>query len=106
VLGSGRATATAPRELFVRRVFEEIHASGIEDQVTIQSFEWGAPPTGSVGPYQLDTGSETVDRLREALLIEAPQRYRTTVDRDLEWHIGRDNGPGHLFQQPTAKGPG
>jgi glycerophosphoryl diester phosphodiesterase len=39
---AGAPEQTAPRELFVRRVFEEIHASGIEDQVTIQSFDWGA----------------------------------------------------------------
>ncbi|KAB8187039.1 glycerophosphodiester phosphodiesterase family protein [Microbispora catharanthi] len=39
---AGAPDQTAPRELFVRRVYEEIHASGIEDQVTIQSFDWGA----------------------------------------------------------------
>ena len=39
---AGAPQQTAPRELFVRRVFEEIHASGIERQVTIQSFDWGA----------------------------------------------------------------
>ena len=39
---AGAPEQTAPRELFVRRVFEEIHASGIERQVTIQSFDWGA----------------------------------------------------------------
>jgi len=39
---AGAPEQTAPRALFVRRVFEEIHASGIEDQVTIQSFDWGA----------------------------------------------------------------
>ncbi|MDX3074912.1 glycerophosphodiester phosphodiesterase family protein [Streptomyces sp. NPDC088354] len=39
---AGAPTQTAPRELFVRRVFEEIHRSGIEKQVTIQSFDWGA----------------------------------------------------------------
>ncbi|POM27092.1 Glycerophosphoryl diester phosphodiesterase precursor [Actinomadura rubteroloni] len=39
---AGAPEQTAPRELFIRRVFEEIHASGIEDQVTIQSFDWGA----------------------------------------------------------------
>jgi glycerophosphoryl diester phosphodiesterase len=39
---AGAPTETAPRELFVRRVYEEIHASGIEDQATIQSFDWGA----------------------------------------------------------------
>lgn len=39
---AGAPQQTAPRELFVRRVYEEIHASGIEDQVTIQSFDWGA----------------------------------------------------------------
>ncbi|MDF5752501.1 glycerophosphodiester phosphodiesterase family protein [Spongiactinospora sp. TRM90649] len=39
---AGAPHETAPRELFVRRVFEEIQASGIEKQVTIQSFDWGA----------------------------------------------------------------
>jgi glycerophosphoryl diester phosphodiesterase len=39
---AGAPEQTAPRSLFVRRVFEEIHRSGIEDQVTIQSFDWGA----------------------------------------------------------------
>ncbi|WP_405431718.1 glycerophosphodiester phosphodiesterase family protein [Micromonospora sp. NBC_00617] len=39
---AGAPEQTAPRELFVRRVFEEIHSSGIEKQVTIQSFDWGA----------------------------------------------------------------
>ena len=39
---AGAPEQTAPQALFVRRVFEEIHASGIEDQVTIQSFAWGA----------------------------------------------------------------
>jgi glycerophosphoryl diester phosphodiesterase len=39
---AGAPEQTAPQSLFVRRVFEEIHASGIEDQVTIQSFAWGA----------------------------------------------------------------
>ncbi|MEU5869819.1 glycerophosphodiester phosphodiesterase family protein [Nonomuraea sp. NPDC047529] len=39
---AGAPQQTAPRELFVRRVFEEIRASGIEDQITIQSFDWGA----------------------------------------------------------------
>lgn len=39
---AGAPEQTAPRDLFVRRVYEEIHASGIEDQVTIQSFDWGA----------------------------------------------------------------
>lgn len=39
---AGAPEQTAPRELFVRRVFEEIHNSGIEDQVTIESFDWGA----------------------------------------------------------------
>lgn len=38
---AGAPEQTAPRELFVRRVFEEIHRSGIEKQVTIQSFDWG-----------------------------------------------------------------
>ncbi|MHC3467998.1 glycerophosphodiester phosphodiesterase family protein [Streptomyces sp. 7R007] len=39
---AGAPEQTAPRELFVRRVYEEIHRSGIEDQVTIESFDWGA----------------------------------------------------------------
>ncbi|MER6348023.1 glycerophosphodiester phosphodiesterase family protein [Streptomyces sp. NPDC001595] len=39
---AGAPEQTAPRELFVRRVFEEIRASGIERQVTVQSFDWGA----------------------------------------------------------------
>ncbi|WP_433828745.1 glycerophosphodiester phosphodiesterase family protein [Actinoplanes sp. CA-015351] len=39
---AGAPEQTAPRELFVRRVFEEIRKSGIERQVTIQSFDWGA----------------------------------------------------------------
>ncbi|GIF07008.1 glycerophosphodiester phosphodiesterase family protein [Actinoplanes siamensis] len=39
---AGAPEQTQPRELFVRRVYEEIHASGIERQVTIQSFDWGA----------------------------------------------------------------
>ncbi|WP_232233921.1 glycerophosphodiester phosphodiesterase family protein [Micromonospora chokoriensis] len=39
---AGAPEQTAPRELFVRRVYEEIHRSGIEKQVTIQSFDWGA----------------------------------------------------------------
>lgn len=39
---AGAPEQTAPRERFVRRVYEEIHASGIERQVTVQSFDWGA----------------------------------------------------------------
>lgn len=39
---AGAPEQTAPREQFVRRVYEEIHASGIERQVSIQSFDWGA----------------------------------------------------------------
>jgi glycerophosphoryl diester phosphodiesterase len=39
---AGAPEQTAPRELFVRRVYEEIRASGIEEQVTVQSFDWGA----------------------------------------------------------------
>jgi glycerophosphoryl diester phosphodiesterase len=39
---AGAPEQTAPRELFVRRVFEEIRRSGLERQVTIQSFDWGA----------------------------------------------------------------
>ncbi|MFD5594275.1 glycerophosphodiester phosphodiesterase family protein [Streptomyces griseorubiginosus] len=39
---AGAPEQTAPRGLFVRRVYEEIHRSGIENQVTVQSFDWGA----------------------------------------------------------------
>ncbi|MFJ8977229.1 glycerophosphodiester phosphodiesterase family protein [Streptomyces sp. NPDC102282] len=39
---AGAPEQTAPRKLFVRRVFEEIHRSGIEKQVSVQSFDWGA----------------------------------------------------------------
>lgn len=39
---AGAPEQTAPRGLFVRRVYEEIRRSGIEHQVTIQSFDWGA----------------------------------------------------------------
>jgi glycerophosphoryl diester phosphodiesterase len=39
---AGAPEQTAPRALFVRRVFEEIRASGLERQVTVQSFDWGA----------------------------------------------------------------
>lgn len=39
---AGAPEQTAPRELFVRRVYEEIHAAGMDRQVTIESFDWGA----------------------------------------------------------------
>lgn len=39
---AGAPHETAPREQFVRRVWEEITAAGMRDQVTIQSFDWGA----------------------------------------------------------------
>ncbi len=39
---AGAAHETAPRELFVRRVYEEIAAAGQLRNVTIQSFDWGA----------------------------------------------------------------
>ncbi len=39
---AGAPEQTAPRELFVRRVFEEIRRSRIERQVSVQSFDWGA----------------------------------------------------------------
>lgn len=39
---AGAPEQTAPRETFVRRVHEEIVAAGMRDQVTIQSFDWGA----------------------------------------------------------------
>lgn len=39
---AGAPEQTAPRELFVKRVREEIATSGLERQVTVQSFDWGA----------------------------------------------------------------
>lgn len=39
---AGAPTQTAPRSLFVQRVWEEIDAADMEAQVTIQSFDWGA----------------------------------------------------------------
>jgi glycerophosphoryl diester phosphodiesterase len=39
---AGAPQETAPRDLFVRRVWEEIRDAGMSDQVTIQSFDWGA----------------------------------------------------------------
>jgi glycerophosphoryl diester phosphodiesterase len=39
---AGAPTETAPRELFVQRVWEEIRDAGMRKQVTIQSFDWGA----------------------------------------------------------------
>ncbi|MER5551923.1 glycerophosphodiester phosphodiesterase family protein [Streptomyces sp. NPDC002793] len=39
---AGAPEQTAPRRLFVRRVFEEIRRSGIQRQVSVQSFDWGA----------------------------------------------------------------
>jgi glycerophosphoryl diester phosphodiesterase len=39
---AGAPAETAPRELFVRRVWEEIRDAGMSKQVTIQSFDWGA----------------------------------------------------------------
>ena len=39
---AGAPEQTAPRALFVRRVFQEIHASRLEKQVSIESFDWGA----------------------------------------------------------------
>ncbi|MFI2780907.1 glycerophosphodiester phosphodiesterase family protein [Streptomyces sp. ALB3] len=39
---AGAPEQTAPRELFVRRVFQEIRRSGVEKQVSVQSFDWGA----------------------------------------------------------------
>jgi glycerophosphoryl diester phosphodiesterase len=38
---AGAPQETAPRALFVRRVWEEIRDAGMSDQVTIQSFDWG-----------------------------------------------------------------
>ena len=39
---AGAPHETAPREQFVRRVYEEIEKSGLRRQVTIQSFDWGS----------------------------------------------------------------
>jgi glycerophosphoryl diester phosphodiesterase len=39
---AGAPHETAPRALFVRRVWEEIRDAGMREQVTIQSFDWGA----------------------------------------------------------------
>jgi glycerophosphoryl diester phosphodiesterase len=39
---AGAPQETAPRALFVRRVWEEIRDAGMSEQVTIQSFDWGA----------------------------------------------------------------
>lgn len=39
---AGAPEQTAPRDVFVRRVYEEIHAAGMDRQVTIQSFDWGS----------------------------------------------------------------
>ncbi len=39
---AGAPQETAPRALFVRRVWEEIRDAGMSRQVTIQSFDWGA----------------------------------------------------------------
>lgn len=39
---AGAPGETQPREVFVSAVLEEIAASGLEDQVSIQSFDWGA----------------------------------------------------------------
>ena len=39
---AGAPDETAPREEFVAAVHEEISESGLEQQVTIQSFDWGA----------------------------------------------------------------
>lgn len=58
---------TAPRDVFVRRVWQEIHASGLEDQVTIESFDWaalrllhrlapGIPLVALTTPAQLEVG--------------------------------------------------
>ncbi len=39
---AGAPEETAPRELFVRTVLDEIKRSGLTRQITIQSFDWGA----------------------------------------------------------------
>lgn len=39
---AGAPSETAPREQFVRVVADEVRAAGIAEQVSIQSFDWGA----------------------------------------------------------------
>ena len=39
---AGATTETAPREQFVQEVVTDVRAAGLVDQVTIQSFDWGA----------------------------------------------------------------
>jgi glycerophosphoryl diester phosphodiesterase len=39
---AGAPSETAPRDVFVKTVLEEIRASGLMKQVTLQSFDWGA----------------------------------------------------------------
>lgn len=39
---AGAPEQTAPREQFVKAVLKEIEKSGLENQITIQSFDWGA----------------------------------------------------------------
>lgn len=39
---AGAPEQTAPREFFVKRVYEEIAAAGMLKRTTIQSFDWGA----------------------------------------------------------------
>ena len=39
---AGAPTETAPREQFVQEVVTDVRAAGLVDQVTIQSFDWGA----------------------------------------------------------------
>lgn len=39
---AGAPEETAPRDEFVRRVYEEIVAGGMKDRVEVQSFDWGA----------------------------------------------------------------
>jgi glycerophosphoryl diester phosphodiesterase len=39
---AGAPQQTAPREQFVQVVAREVHKAGLRDQVTIQSFDWGA----------------------------------------------------------------
>ena len=39
---AGAPEQTAPREVFVRRVYGEIARSGLSRQVTVQSFDWGS----------------------------------------------------------------
>ncbi|MEU0958981.1 hypothetical protein ABZ328_05715 [Micromonospora aurantiaca] len=68
---AGAPEQTAPRELFVRRVFEEIRRSGIERQVTIQSCRRRDPRRDRAVP-ELRVPAERHDRRPELPLLPGP----------------------------------